>query len=184
MIWTRVRGAAVGLARPAHTFRGTTFWGNRDKTDMLKMSKKMLSAIEAVLDIAYHAGSTPVQSQEITRRQGIPKRYLEQALQVLVRNDVLRGVRGPRGGYRLARERRRISVADIVRVVHEMELDDRKPSGDAESQLGTKVVRPLLDQLQSDMMTHLESISIDDLCDQALKSDVPSEGRSNLDFTI
>ncbi len=50
---------------------------------MLRLSKKMLFAIEAVLDIAYHSGSEPVQSREITRRQGIPRRYLEQALQSL-----------------------------------------------------------------------------------------------------
>jgi len=48
---------------------------------MLRPSKKMLFAIEAVLDIAYHAGGEPVQSREITRRQGIPRRYLEQTLQ-------------------------------------------------------------------------------------------------------
>ncbi len=151
---------------------------------MLKLSKKMNYAIEAVLDIAYHAGGTPVQSQEITRRQGIPKRYLEQALQNLVRNDILRGVRGPRGGYRLARERRRITVGDIVRVVHDMETEDRKSRTTAESVLGSKVVRPLLDELQGDIMSRLDAVSIDDLCDRALNADIPSEGRSNLDFTI
>ena len=57
----------------------------------------MLFAIEAVLDIAYHAGSEPVQSRDITRRQDIPRRYLEQALQHLVRRGILIGVRGPRG---------------------------------------------------------------------------------------
>ena len=88
---------------------------------MLRITKKMLFAIEAVLDIAYHAGAEPVQSREITRRQGIPQRYLEQALQHLVRDDILVGVRGPRGGYRLARERRRITVGDIVRSVRKME---------------------------------------------------------------
>ena len=56
---------------------------------MLRPSKKMLFAIEAVLDIAYHAGGEPVQSREITRRQGIPRRYLEQTLQQLVRAGVL-----------------------------------------------------------------------------------------------
>ena len=65
---------------------------------MLKPSKKLLFAIEAVLDIAYHAGGEPVQSREITRRQGIPRRYLEQTLQHLVRSGILTGVRGPRGG--------------------------------------------------------------------------------------
>ena len=73
---------------------------------MLRLSKKMMFAIEAVLDIAYHSSAEPVQSRDITRRQGIPRRYLEQALQHLVRNGLLIGVRGPRGGYRLARERR------------------------------------------------------------------------------
>ena len=88
---------------------------------MLRISKKLMFAIEAVLDIAYNAGSEPVQSGEITRRQGIPKRYLEQVLQQLVRAGVLAGVRGPRGGYRLARERRRINIGEIVRVVRAME---------------------------------------------------------------
>ena len=50
---------------------------------MLKLSKKMLFAIEAVVDIAYHAAGETVQSRDITERQGIPKRYLEQTLQQL-----------------------------------------------------------------------------------------------------
>ena len=70
---------------------------------MLKSSRKLLFAIEAVLDIAYNAADTPVQSREITERQGIPRRYLEPVLQHLVRADILIGVRGPRGGYRLGR---------------------------------------------------------------------------------
>ena len=64
---------------------------------MLRLSRKTLFAIEAVLDIAYHAGSAPVQSRDITRRQGIPRRYLEQALQNLVRHGVLVGVRATVG---------------------------------------------------------------------------------------
>ena len=84
---------------------------------MFRFPKKSLFAIEAVIDIAYYAGAGPVQSKEITRRQGIPQRYLEEALQQLVRHGILVGVRGPRGGYRLARERQRITIGDIVRVV-------------------------------------------------------------------
>ena len=84
---------------------------------MFQLPKKVLFAIEAVLDIAYHTGAEPVQSKDITRRQGIPRRYLEQALQQLVRHGILVGVRGPRGGYRLARERRSITIGIIVRVV-------------------------------------------------------------------
>ena len=151
---------------------------------MLRLSKKMLFAIEAVLDIAYHSSAEPVQSREITRRQGIPRRYLEQALQHLVREGVLIGVRGLRGGYRLARERRRISVGDIVRVVREMETGANLIEDAPGSALGHEVVRPLWLELQKELMVRLEDLTIDDLCDRAAKAGIVSEGRENLDFTI
>ena len=84
---------------------------------MLRLSKKLLFAIEAVVDIAYHGSADPVRSADISRRQGIPRRYLEQVLQHLVHHNILTGQRGPRGGYRLAREKRRITVGEIIRVV-------------------------------------------------------------------
>jgi Rrf2 family protein len=151
---------------------------------MLRLSKKMLFAIEAVLDIAYHAGSEPVQSREITRRQDIPRRYLEQALQQLVREEILIGVRGPRGGYRLARERRRISIGDIVRAVRKMETAEDPLQETKGSELGVKVVRPLWQEMQGEVMKQLDQVSIDDMCNRAYKSGIESEGRKSLDFTI
>lgn len=151
---------------------------------MFRLSKKALYAIEAVLDIAYHAGAEPVQSREITRRQGIPRRYLEQALQQLVRDGILIGVRGPRGGYRLARERRRISVGDIARVVRTVETSEQTDATLSDSDLGQKVVQPLWGELQDEMMRHLDATSIDDLCDRARQHGVESEGHRTLDFTI
>ena len=151
---------------------------------MLRLSKKMMFAIEAVLDIAYHAGAEPVQSREITRRQGIPRRYLEHALQHLVRQEILIGVRGPRGGYKLARERRRITVGDIVRVVREMEADNNLIEETQGSELGHQVVRPLWRELQDGLMERLDSLTVDELCTRANQSGIVSEGRRNLDFTI
>ncbi len=136
------------------------------------------------MDIAFHAGSEPVQSREITRRQDIPRRYLEQALQQLVREDILSGVRGPRGGYRLARERRRITVGDIVRAVRKMETSDDPLRDTNGSDLGVKVVRPMWLDLQSETMTRLDKINIDSLCSSAQEVGIESEGRKNLDFTI
>jgi len=152
--------------------------------NMLRLSKKVLFAIEAVLDIAYHAGAEPVQSREITRRQGIPRRYLEQALQQLVRHDILVGTRGPKGGYRLAKERRRISVADIVAVVRTMEAGKKDTERADGSELGQKVVYPLWSELQDSVLEQLGETSIDDLCTRADKAGIPSEGRQNLDFII
>jgi Rrf2 family protein len=151
---------------------------------MLRISKKLMFAIEAILDIAYNAGPTPVQSGEITRRQGIPKRYLEQVLQQMVRDGILAGVRGPRGGYRLARERRRITVGEIVRVVRAMEGAVDVMEEPAGSVLGHQVVRPLWQELQDDCMTRLEATSIEDLCLRARNAGVPSETGERIDFSI
>ncbi len=151
---------------------------------MLRPSKKMLFAIEAVLDIAYHAGGEPVQSREITRRQEIPRRYLEQTLQQLVRSGILTGVRGPRGGYRLARERRRISVGEIVRVVRALEAAEETPEDLPTSELGQQVIRPMWTDLQEEIMCRLDSITIDDLCMKAYQSGIVSEVTQKMDFTI
>ena len=151
---------------------------------MLRLSKKILFAIEAVVDIAYHAGAGPVQSREITRRQGIPRRYLEQALQELVRHDILVGTRGPKGGYLLAKERRRITVTDIIKVVRTMEAG-KKDNDQAEgSELGQKVIYPLWNELQDYALEQLSKTSIDDLCTRGDAAGIVSEGRENLDFII
>jgi Rrf2 family protein len=150
---------------------------------MLRLSRKTLFAIEAVLDIAYHAGAQPVQSREITRRQGIPRRYLEQALQNLVRGGVLVGVRGPRGGYRLARERRRITVGEIIRAVR-YNTDADPMLEDTGSPLGHKVVRPLWLEIQAEVLSRLDEVTMDDLCNRADVEGIVSEGRENLDFSI
>jgi Rrf2 family protein len=178
---------------------------------MLRLSKKTLLALEAVVDVAYNARPDPVQSKEITKRQGIPQRYLEQVMQQLVREGVLKGVRGPRGGYRLARERRRITVGEIVRVVGAMEAADdardeakaaaRETRGSVNgtgenttapaeentnggSPLGEQVVRPMWDSFQADMMEKLNAITIDDLCREAETKDIKPASQAGMDFTI
>jgi Rrf2 family protein len=152
-------------------------------TAMLKLSRKTLLALEAVIDIAFNARPEPVQAKEITARQGVPQRYLEQVMQQLVRAGVLKGVRGPRGGYRLARERRRISVGDIVRVAESIEdadNDNPKPL----SELGSRIVTPLILSLQEEVMSRLDAVSIEDLCQQARAVGVDCGGKTAADFTI
>jgi Rrf2 family protein len=151
---------------------------------MLRPSKKLALALEAVTDIAFHGGPEPVQSQDISRRLNLPRRYLEQVMQQLVRAGILRGVRGPRGGYRLARERRRVTVADVVRVVRGIE----EPPSDAElastSDLGRRVVGPFWASTENELMERLESVTIDDLCRRAEDQGVKSEARESVDYAI
>ncbi len=149
---------------------------------MIAPPKKLLLAIEAVLDIAYHAGGDPVQSSDISARQGISRRYLEPVLQQLVRAGVLRGVRGPRGGYRLARERRRTTLGEIGRALAEAEPanDDDLPA----SPVGAAVVVPLWQEVQASLDTRLDAVTIEDLCSRARDAGVKSAADRPLDFTI
>jgi Rrf2 family iron-sulfur cluster assembly transcriptional regulator len=150
---------------------------------MLKLSRKTLLALEAVIDIAFNARPEPVQAKEITARQGVPQRYLEQVMQQLVRAGILKGVRGPRGGYRLAKERRRISVGDIVRVAESIE-DENGEDLDPRSELGNRIVTPLVQSLQEEVMARLDAITIEDLCQRARSEGVDCGGRTTVDFTI
>ena len=151
---------------------------------MLKLSRKTLLALEAVIDIAFNARPEPVQAKEITARQGVPQRYLEQVMQQLVRAGILKGVRGPRGGYRLARERRRVNVAEVVRVVQGLEEPVGEDGPVSDSALGTRVISPFWDQLEADLMSRLEGVTIEDLCTEAERQTIESEGRKSFDFVI
>jgi Rrf2 family transcriptional regulator, iron-sulfur cluster assembly transcription factor len=151
---------------------------------MLRLSRKLLFAIEAVVDIAYHSVSGPVQSGEISERQGIPRRYLEQVLQHLVRSGVLAGQRGPRGGYRLARERRRITVGEIVRTVRQIEAVSDPAEEDNGSAIGLEVVRPLWREMQEKIMQELDAVTVEDLCERARAAGIQTELPARLDFSI
>lgn len=150
---------------------------------MLRLPKKVFFALEAVVDVAYNARPDPVQSKDITKRQGIPQRYLEQVMQQLVRAGILRGVRGPKGGYRLARERRRISVGDIVRVVAEADTEEKNMDV-GKSELGRRIVAPLWDQLEADIMQRLDQVTIDDLCKNAANEGISTAEQESYDFVI
>ena len=151
---------------------------------MVRLTKKLLFAIEAVLDVAYNAGPVPVRSAEITERQGIPRRYLEPVLQELVRHKILHGIRGPSGGYRLARERRLISLGDIVRTVRRLETADDPISDPAGSALGHQIVRPLWLELEEEMMRRLDALTLEELCGRAHRAGIAGRIAEGGDFVI
>ncbi len=150
---------------------------------MLRLSRKTILALEAVLDVAYNARPDPVQSKDITRRQGIPQRYLEQVMQQLVHKGILKGVRGPRGGYTLARERRKITVGDVVRVVDQLDAEaESDPVSQAD--LGEKVIAPLWAETRDVVLERLDRITMQDLCNRARALDIAHGQKDTPDFTI
>ena len=77
---------------------------------MIMLPRRCQLALVAVIDIALHARPDPVSLKQIAARHGLPPRHLEALLQALVHAKLLKGQRGPKGGYSLARERRRMSM--------------------------------------------------------------------------
>lgn len=151
---------------------------------MLTLSNKIMYSIEAVVDIAYYSNGQPVQSQRISSRQRTPGRYLEQSLQKLVKANILTGVRGPRGGYRLARERRRISVGEIVCIVTDLETENAVENILTDSEISGKVLNPMWGKIQNTILEQLDKITIEDLCIKANERGIQSEGRQTLDYAI
>jgi len=145
---------------------------------MIQFSKRLFYAIEAVLYIAYNAASDPMSSKEIASKQGMPPRYLEQMMQKLVRAGVLRGVRGPRGGYLLAREKRRITLADICTALGD---DETIPTSTA---LGNQIVVPVIRKFQSSMVDQLHGTTIAELFDQATHCQIRKSVGERNDFNI
>ena len=86
---------------------------------MLNLPRRVLLALAALIDIAHHDRTEPVSSRALTERNGLAPRQLEATMQRLVRAGIVVSTRGTRGGYALARDRRHISVADIVRALED-----------------------------------------------------------------
>ncbi len=84
---------------------------------MLKMSTRSTYAIRALTDLGSRAENGPVRLGEIAERQRIPLPYLEQIFYKLKGAGLVRAMRGPQGGYRLAKDPHDISLAEIITVL-------------------------------------------------------------------
>ncbi len=94
----------------------------------MRLTTKGRFAVTAMLDLALHANDGPVTLANIAERQKISLSYLEQLFVKLRRNDLVASVRGPGGGYNLARPSDQLSVADIIIAVEES-IDSRQCEG-------------------------------------------------------
>ena len=133
---------------------------------MILLPRRCVLAIAAVADIAINARPRPVAAKALAARHSLPPRHLETLLQALVHARILRGVRGPHGGYELARERRKISAGEIVRAALSTSADDAEGEG-GRSGLIDRVVTPLVEAAGQSFLRQLDAISVDDLARDA-----------------
>ena len=131
----------------------------------LLLSRKGLLAIAAVTDVAIYSRGRPVSAKILAARHALPARHLEPVLQALVRQGILKGIRGPHGGYQLARERRRITADEILRASRSMENAEDPTAAD--STLLNNVVVPAVAQAERAFAAALGRINVEDLARRA-----------------
>lgn len=120
-------------------------------------------AVTAMLDLALLEDSAPIRLADIAQRQGISLSYLEQLFAQLRRNGLVESVRGPGGGYRLARKNHLLSVSDIIDSVNER-IDATRCDGRGDCQQGaTCLTHHLWVELSENLHEFLRGITIADL---------------------
>ena len=126
----------------------------------MKLSTKGRYAVTAMMDLAIHDEMGPVTLAEISQCQGISLSYLEQLFAKLRKNKLVEGVRGPGGGYRLARPASEVTVADIISAVDE-KVDATRCSGRQNCQEGRRcLTHELWTDLSRQIFQFLESITL------------------------
>lgn len=105
----------------------------------MRLSTKGRYAVTAMIDLALHQDKRLVSLAEISEVQDISLSYLEQLFSRLRKYEIVEGVRGPGGGYRLARDAEDISIADIINAVDE-KLDATRCEGHENCQGGRKCI--------------------------------------------
>ena len=132
---------------------------------MLLLSRKGILAIAAVIDVALNSESRPVSAKALASRQGLPPRHLEPVLQALVHDGILRGVRGPHGGYALGRDKAHITANEILRAAGTVEDASENPLPG--SFLVAGVVLPALARAEQAFASALGTIHLAELVERA-----------------
>ena len=83
----------------------------------MKLSTKGRYGLRALIDLAQYSEVEPVSISSISARQGISERYLEQLMALLKKAELVKSIRGAGGGYVLSREKKDISVGDVLRAL-------------------------------------------------------------------
>jgi Rrf2 family protein len=139
----------------------------------MKLSTKSTYGLRAMLNVAVNDGKEAVSSADIAKREGISIAYLEQLLKRLRRNGLIESIRGPKGGYVLSKNASEITVADIVRTlegsIYPVDCATRGTDGDSCKRGKSCVPKLVWHKLAKAINDCLESVTLEDLCDEAAK---------------
>jgi Rrf2 family iron-sulfur cluster assembly transcriptional regulator len=137
-----------------------------------------------MLDLAYHSQTKPVTLTDIATRQTISLSYLEQLFARLRKAGMVKGVRGPGGGYSLSRNAREINIADIIEAVDET-VDSTKCGGKANCHNDQPcITHDLWMGLSEQIRAYLKEISLGQLLERELVSEVAKRQGNQIEQVI
>lgn len=149
---------------------------------MMRLSTKSRYGLRALFDIAYNCGETSAQIQDISERQQISPRYLEQIFQNLKRAGLLKSKRGPQGGYTLARPPEEITILEILNATEQDVLmvecagltqkKKKKPDCPFEGQCVTQTVWAEANNMLNELFG---SMTLQTLCQRATDMGIKKE---------
>jgi Rrf2 family iron-sulfur cluster assembly transcriptional regulator len=149
---------------------------SRLRDSIVQLTTRGRYAVTAMLDLATNAAGAPLRLSDIADRQNISLSYLEQLFARLRRDELVIGVRGPGGGYRLGRGVNAISVADIIESVNER-IDVTRCGGAGDCDRGdTCLTHHLWSELSEDLQRFLQRITLADLIARGQGSDRAATG--------
>ncbi|MDH4209618.1 MAG: Rrf2 family transcriptional regulator [Anaerolineae bacterium] len=136
----------------------------------MRLSTKGRYALRAMVDLATHSEQTPVRRREIADRQGISPHYLEQLFAKLRDAGLIEAVRGPGGGYRLARRAEEITAGEVVRAVEDVLSPVACLLADPDQQCERAPTCPtqrVWRELGERVSQYLDSVTVGELCEDA-----------------
>lgn len=144
----------------------------------MRLTTKGRFAVTAMIDLALRQHGGPVTLAGISERQKISLSYLEQLFGKLRRHQLVSSVRGPGGGYRLAKDMAAISVADVISAVDEpLDATLCGGKGNCQDEKHVCMTHKLWTTLNVRMHEYLSSVSLDDLVREQREVSVRQEQR-------
>ena len=135
------------------------------------ISTKSTYGIRAMFELAFHYSRRPISVAYISERENISVPYLEQLLSKLRRKGLVKSVRGPKGGYILARKPKKITVGDIVRVldgdITPVHCVSNKSLNRSCKMIDRCVTKAVWKRLKDTIDDLLDSVTLKDLCSDA-----------------
>jgi len=134
----------------------------------MRLSTQSRYGVRAIFDIAYHSEGLETQVKDISRRQGISQRYLEQIFQKLKRAGIAGSKRGPSGGYFLSKRAEDITVGEIIRItegnINPVLCANSEGCSQPCERSGECVTQIIWSEAGKRLGEYFDSITIKDLC--------------------